>query len=208
MRKLYLTIAIAIFSAIGVQAQIKSNLDWSKANTEQRKEMVKNMSATERKELLKKFRENMLVEDLKVPEKDREDFKKIYNEYQESQQKIKERFNNDFDPDKLSDAEAQQKLEESFDLAQKLVDNRKEYARKMQNVVKPQQVLKMFQNEGQMRDKMLDRRIESRDDINGRNPGSLRNNTPMQMRNNEMAPQMRQPSPGMRTGGGMRGGNR
>lgn len=206
MKKLYLTLVIAAFFGVGAKAQIKSNLDWSKANTEQRKEMVKNMSAEERKELLKQFRENMLVEDLKVPEKDREDFKKIYNEYQESQQKIKERFNNDFDPDKLSDVEAQQKLEESFDLAQKLVDNRKEYARKMQNVVKPQQVLKMFQNEGQMRDRMLDRRMESRDEINGRNTGNFRDNAP-KMRNNDMSPQMRQPSPGMRAGG-MRSGNR
>lgn len=205
MRKIYLTLVFAFFAGIGTKAQIKSNLDWSKANTEQKKEMIKNMSAEERKELLKKFRENMLVEDLKVPEKDQEDFKKIYNEYQESQQNIKERFNNDFDPEKLSDAEAQQKLEESFDLAQKLVDNRKEYARKMQNVVRPQQVLKMFQTEGQMRDKMLDRRMENRNENNSRNPGGFRNDTPMEMRNNNMSPQMRTPSPGMRTGGGMRG---
>lgn len=207
MKKLYLTFAIAFLSAVGLQAQIKSNLDWNKANPEQRKEMIKNMSAEERKELLKKFRENMLVEDLKVPEKDREDFKKIYNEYQESQQKIKERFNNDFDPEKLSDTEAQQKLEESFDLAQKLVDNRKEYARKMQNVVKPQQVLKMFQNEGQMRERIMDRRMENNDGST-RNPGGFRNNPSMEMRNNMPSQPMRTPSPGMRTGGGERGGMR
>ena len=207
MKKLYLTFAIAFLSAVGLHAQIKSNLDWNKANSAQRKEMIKNMSAEERKELLKKLRENMLVEELKVPEKDREDFKKIYSEYQESQQKIKERFNNDFDPEKLSDAEAQQKLEESFDLAQKLVDNRKEYARKMQNVVKPQQVLKMFQNEGQMRDRIMDRRMEYNDGST-RNQGVMRNNSSVEMRNTMPSQPMRTPSAGMRTGGGQRGGTR
>lgn len=202
MRKLFFTILIAAFAATTYQAQIINNLDLQKATPEERKELIKNLSAEERRELLKQFRENMLVDDLKVPEKDQKEFKRVYNEYQESQRRIKEQFNNDFDPEKLSDEEAKRKLEESFELGQKLMDSRKEYARKMQDVVKPQQVPKMFQNEGQMRDKMLDRRMEMRNDNSTRNPG-FRNDNPSQIRRDQPTPSMRNGNPpaGMRSGG-------
>lgn len=209
MRKLFFTILLAAFAATSHQAQIVTSLDVQKATPEQRKELIKNLSSEERRELLKQFRENLLVDDLKVPEKDQKEFKKVYNEYQESQRKIKEQFNNDFDPDKMTDEEAKRKLEESFELGQKLMDSRKEYARKMQEVLKPQQVLKMFQNEGQMRDRMLDRRMEMRNENTNRNPG-FRNEAPGQMRRDVPQPTMRSGNPpaGMRTGGNRGGGMR
>ena len=188
MKKVLLSIIISVFS-VAVRAQGKSDLDWRKASPEKRKELIKNMSPDERKNLLKQFRENILVEDLKVPIEDQEAFKQVYTDYQESQKQIKDQFKNDFDADKLSDDEAKQKLEESFNIGQRLLDNRRAFARKMQQVVKPQQVLKMFQNEGQMRDKMLDRRMmEARGENSARTPGGFRNSAqPEMMRNNHMS---------------------
>ena len=60
----------------------------------------------------------------------------------------------------LSDEEAKVKLEQSFEVGQQLLNNRKVYAEKMQKIISPQKVLKLFQSEGMMRDKMNERRAE------------------------------------------------
>ncbi|WP_297986439.1 hypothetical protein [uncultured Chryseobacterium sp.] len=178
MKKIILTFIIAIFSVGFASAQVKK-IDWKKVSPEKRKEMINNMNPEERKELLKQFRENMLVEELNVEDEDQEEFKKVYNEYVDAQKKIKDQFDNNFNPDSLSDDEAKKKLEESFEVGQKLLDNRRAYSRKMQTVVRPQQVLKMFKNEGMMREKMIDRRIDGgRDNNSTRAGGGFRTPAP------------------------------
>ena len=138
---------------MAVNAQPYKN-DLRKASPEQRTELINNLTPDQRKELIKQYRENILVEELEVPEEDKEEFSEIYNRYQQEQKQIKDEFNSDFDPEKLTDEEAKQKLEQSFITGQKLLENRQKYAREMQSVLRPQQVLKMFQNEGRMRDKI------------------------------------------------------
>lgn len=166
MKKLLLTLLITFLTGNFALAQKEKNIDWKKVSPDKRKELINNMQPEERKQLLKQFRENMLVEELDVQREDQTEFKQVYNEYVDSQKRIKDQFDNNFDPDSLSDDHAKKKLEESFDVGQKLLDNRRTYARKMQNVVKPQQVLKMFQNEGMMREKMIDRRMDGGRDAN------------------------------------------
>ena len=159
MKKVIFSLIIGL-APLAAQAQIMQRLQ--SAQPEQRKEIIKNMSPDERKALIKQFRENAMMEDLQIDDANKENFKKIYSEYQQSQREIKSGFNTNFDPEQLSDQEAEQKLDESFILGEKLIQNRKNYARKMQSVMKPQQVLKMFQNEGMMRDKVIDRRMDYR----------------------------------------------
>lgn len=179
MKKTIFAILIGMFSLQPVVAQqrLNSNLDWRKVAPEKRRELISNLAPEERKQLLRQVRENMLVEDLAIQEKDREKFKSVYNEYQDSQRKIKENFNNNFNADQLTDEQARQKLEESFEVGQKLLDNRRAYAKKMQQVVRPQQVLKMFQNESAMREKMMDRRMES-GNADNRQGGGFRTGNP------------------------------
>lgn len=160
MKKLLLTCILGLFSFSGLQAQMLQRLQ--SAPAEDRREMIRNLSPEERRKLMMQLRENMMIEELEIKNEDREQFKKLYGEYQSSQRQIKNRFNTDFDPDKLTDDEARQKLDESFVLGQQLIQNRKAYAEKMQSVMRPRQVLKMFQNEGMMRDKMMDRRMDLR----------------------------------------------
>jgi len=57
-------------------------------------------------------------------------------------------------------------LEESFTAGEELLESRRNLARKMQGVMKPQQVLKMFRTEGMIREKMLDRRSSIQDSQN------------------------------------------
>lgn len=174
MKKRIYILTLSLLAMMSVSAQdLKMGLDWGKMDQNQKKEAVKKMSPEERRELLKKFKEDFMISDLKIDEKNQEEFKKIYEEYQEEQRRIKSQFDPHFNPDDLSNEEAQRKLEESFAVGEKLLENRRKYAEKMKRIMTPQQLLKLYQNEGQMRDKMLDRRIDGMNrEGGGRSPQS------------------------------------
>jgi hypothetical protein len=149
--------ALFIMYAFGLNAQ-KTDYDWKKMDPKQRKEVINSLSPEERKTLLNKFRNNMVMDNLNIDSSDKEEFTDIYNEYLESQKQIKSQFNANFNAETLSDEEAKAKLQQSFDVGQKLLDNRKKYADKMQQIIPCQKVLKLFQSEGMMRDKMNERK--------------------------------------------------
>lgn len=169
MKKILFT--LLIIYGFGLNAQ-RTDYDWKKMDPKQRKEVINNLSPEERKALLTKFRNNMVMENLNIDPSDKTEFTEIYNEYLESQKQIKSQFNSNFNPETLSDDEAKAKLQQSFDVGQKLLDNRKKYADKMQQVIPCQKVLKLFQSEGMMRDKM-----------NERKPHGNKNEAPRQRQN-------------------------
>lgn len=172
MKKIIITSLLAIFSIGLLSAQDKLTQDFAGKTAQQRKDMISKLSPEKRRELYRKFREDVLIDELKVKKEQQEDFKRVYSEYQESQRRIKDRFDNGYDPDALSDAEAKAKLEESFDYGQKLIENRREYSNKMQRVIRPQQVIKMFRVEGQMRDRMMSRRMELKENASSNRSGN------------------------------------
>lgn len=155
MKKILFT--LLIIYGFGLNAQ-RTDYDWKKMDPKQRKEIINNLSPNERKELLNKFRNNMVMDNLDIDPGDKEEFTDIYDEYLESQKQIKGQFDSNFNPETLSDNEAKAKLQQSFEVGQKLLDNRKRYAEKMQQVIPCQKVLKLFQSEGMMRDKMNERK--------------------------------------------------
>lgn len=154
MKKLFLI--LFAFCSLSVFAQ--KDYDWKKMDPKQRKEIINNMSPEERKALLIKFRNNMVMEQLNIDADDKEEFTQLYNEYIEKQKTIKSQFDSNFNPEMLSEDEAKVKLQQSFEVGQKMLDNRKEYAEKMQKVIPCQKVLKLFQSEGMMRDKMNEKK--------------------------------------------------
>lgn len=155
MRKILFT--LFMMYAFGLNAQ-KTDYDWKKMNPKQRKEVINNLSPEERKVLLNEFRNNMVMDNLNLDPGDKKEFTDIYNEYLESQKQIKSQFNSNFNAETLSDEEAKAKLQQSFEVGQKMLDNRKKYADKMQQIIPCQKVLKLFQSEGMMRDKMNERK--------------------------------------------------
>jgi hypothetical protein len=143
--------------------------DWKTMKPDQRKQIIQKMSPKERMSLLQEFRENMLVSTLDVPQNTQDDFKTLYAEYQEKQNQIKSKFKADHDYENMSDEEAKNQLEESFEIGQQLLDNRKIYADRFLKVIKPQQLLQMYQTEGKMRNKILDKKQDGQ-----RNPNPQR----------------------------------
>lgn len=161
MKKILLLL-IAVFTGSQLSFAQERKYDWKNMKPEQRKEVIQKMSPQEKMLLLKQFRENMMVSELEVAQNDQTEFKTLYAEYQEKQNNIKSRFKPSEDYDNMSDEEATKQLNESFDVGQQLLDNRKIYAQKFLKVLKPQQVLQMYQTEGKMRSKILDKKQDGR----------------------------------------------
>ena len=161
MKKILLLL-IAVFTGSQLSFAQEQKYDWKNMKPEQRKEVIQKMSPQEKMSLLKQFRENMMVSELDVPQTDQLEFKTLYAEYQEKQNSIKSRFKPSEDYENMSDEEAKRQLNESFDIGQQLLDNRKIYAQKFMKVLKPQQVLQMYQTEGKMRSKILDKKQDGR----------------------------------------------
>ncbi|HMU08105.1 MAG TPA: hypothetical protein PKC37_09350 [Kaistella sp.] len=169
MKKILL---ILIISGLGLQNTFaqEQKYDWKTMKPDERKAIIQKMSPQERMSLLKQFRQNMVVSQLDVPQNDQEEFKKLYNEYQEKQNEIKSKFKPNEDYENMSDEEAKQQLNQSFEVGQQLLDNRKAYSQKFMKVIKPQQVLQMYQTEGRMRNKILDRKEDGPQRSQSRRP--------------------------------------
>ena len=140
--------------------------DWKTMKPDERKQVIQKMSPKERMSLLQEFRENMLVSTLDVPQNTQEDFKTLYAEYQDKQNQIKSKFKADHDYENMSDEEAKIQLDQSFEIGQQLLDNRKVFADRFLKVIKPQQLLQMYQTEGKMRNKIIDKKQDGQGNPN------------------------------------------
>ena len=169
MKKILL---ILIISGLGLQNTFaqEQKYDWKTMKPDERKAIIQKMSPQERMSLLKQFRQNMVVSELDIPENNQEQFKSLYSEYQEKQNEIKSKFKPNEDYENISDEEAKQQLNQSFEVGQQLLDNRKAYSQKFMKVIKPQQVLQMYQTEGRMRNKILDRKEDGPQRSQSRRP--------------------------------------
>lgn len=130
--------------------------DWKNMSGDERKKTINSMSSEERSELLNDFRENMMVSELEVPNEKQEQFRDLYTEYQERQKNIKSKFQPTKDYNSLTDEEAKAKLNQSFDVGQQLLNNRREYSEKFMRIIPPQKVLKMYDTEGKMRNRVME----------------------------------------------------
>lgn len=151
-----LTLMLGVF-ALGFFSAQENPKEWKDMTTEERKEYIKNMSPEERQKTFINLRDNAVVSDLNIPKDHEEEFKTLFEDYQKSQRDIKVKFTPREDYDKMSPEEAKKQLNKSFEVGQQLLENRKKYAEKMQQLIPPQQVLKMFNNEGRMRGRMMEK---------------------------------------------------
>jgi len=140
------------------QQTIPRTSEWKTMNMQEKRDVINGMSVKERSAFLQKMKENIVIDDIDVPNDKQQEFKTLYAEYQDNQKQIKEKFIFDNKIENLSDEEATRRLNQSFDVGQQLLNNRKTYADKFLKLLSPQQVLKLFQTEGKMREKVLDKK--------------------------------------------------
>ena len=125
-----------------------------------------NQDPKERKEELWKYREQLLIDELGIAPDKQDAFKQIHKQYHEENRRIKKTFNPVFDVHKLSDAEAQAKIEQGFIVGEQLIANRRKFAKEMQAILSPQQILKLFQVEGIIKKKVRTRHCQIDDKKN------------------------------------------
>ncbi len=140
------------------QTNIPRTSEWRTMNTQEKRDVVNNMSTKERSMFLQKMKENIVIDDIDISADKQDEFKALYAEYQTNQKQIKEKFLVENNIGNLSDEEATRRLNQSFDVGQQLLNNRRTYADKFLKILTPQQVLKLFQTEGKMREKVLDKK--------------------------------------------------
>ena|SRR6218665_1696734 len=140
------------------QPNIPRTSEWRTMNTQEKKEVVNSMSTKERSVFLQKMKENIVIDDIDISADKQDEFKALFAEYQSNQKQIKEKFLVENNIGNLSDEEATRRLNQSFDVGQQLLNNRRTYADKFLKILTPQQVLKLFQTEGKMREKVLDKK--------------------------------------------------
>ena len=141
-----------------VPSQTQNMSNWQGMNKEERHEMMKNMSPRERSQFMQTVKQDIFLDELDVPKESQAEFKEIFEQYTNSQKQIKDKFKGTVNIEKLSNDDAKQKLDESFEVGKQLLENRKLYADKFLKILTPQQVLKLFQTEGKVRDKIMDKK--------------------------------------------------
>lgn len=146
-------------SIFTIKAQETPKPDFRNMSPEQRREYIKNLSPEQRKKLMEDAATMMAIRKLQIPEEKQDAFKKLFSEYVQSQKAIKDKFKSArVTGQELSDADAKKLLDQSFELGQQLLNNRKLYTEKFLKILTPQQVLKLFNHEGQIREKLMERR--------------------------------------------------
>ncbi|MBS1548810.1 MAG: hypothetical protein JSS94_02940 [Bacteroidetes bacterium] len=142
-------IVFAICAASFLQAQ-----QAPEANKElvKNKKEFKDYSLDEKRELIRKLREDAVVKDVGVSPEKEEAFRKLFREYLTQQKVVKGKFKKRGSFDEMTEQEAREELEQSFVIGQKLLQLRKEYTKEFLKILTPNQVLKLYHSELKMRE--------------------------------------------------------
>ena len=106
----------------------------------------KNISSEERRNFFRKVQVQRMMTELNLPVEKQEKAEKLL----EKRDDIMKKFKSDIEKDSLTEQEAIEHIRKGLDVAQKLLDMRKEYTDKFLKVLTPNQVLKMNRVEKDM----------------------------------------------------------
>lgn len=143
---------ILLLLSFSFQAQDTKAPDLSKMSREERQAYMRSLPPEQRKNILEDALTAMLIKRLEIPAEKQQDFKNLYLEFQDSQKAINKKFKPSGPRTAPSDAEARKMLSQSFELGQQLLDNRKAYTERFLKILTPQQVLKLYKQEKEMKD--------------------------------------------------------
>lgn len=113
-------------------------------------------------EKFKLAKEDMIVKELGLTEKQETEFRALYKEYDRDEVALMKSFRGGMGKpteNNLTDQQAKEKIYESFVIGQKLLDNKKMYAEKFLKIISPNQLLKMFQTERMIHHKLREKEM-------------------------------------------------
>lgn len=106
----------------------------------------------EKLELIQKIKTEKIITELQLSGQNRAKFTELYQEYHSEKQRIISKFKGKEITDQMSEEQALEKINESFEVAQKLLDNRKFYIQKFLKILTPKQVLQIHKIEKSWKD--------------------------------------------------------
>lgn len=132
----------------------KAKSDWGKAKEKlEKSRSLKDFGNDDIHQLLEDTKIKKILEELKVSEKDKEETRKLFEQYFQQKNELVKAFKKDKKKlEELSNEEALQRIMASFETAQKMLDFRKEYAEVFLKKFTPQEVIKIHQIEKKMFD--------------------------------------------------------
>lgn len=155
------TVILSLLLVLGLNFSFAQNQKpWQEAKNETSQTASTPPSHEEHMARILQYKQKQVLKALNLPEEKRKAFVPLYQAYQNKMMEIKHSFKPVKNPDAVSDQEAREDLEKSFKVGQALLDQRKVYAAKFLQILTPQQVIKIFQTEGLLRDKMIKHKAE------------------------------------------------
>lgn len=149
-------ITTLMLCSIGIgSASAQTKKPWEQMNPKEKKDILKKLTPEQRSELILQHKREAILKRLNLSEEKAKVFTPLYEDYQKRMKAIKHSFKPSTTPERLTDKEAKEELKQSFIVARQLLEEREVFAEKLQQVLTPQQIIKMFQAEGALRGKIL-----------------------------------------------------
>ncbi len=109
----------------------------------------------------KKLQAEMILRELKLPEESQAQFRDLYAEYAAQMDSLRPRHRRGVEQPTSEDVE--QHIFESFDMTDKITDLKREYYPKFKEILSPEQILRMYSAEQQLRNRMSDEQRRRRE---------------------------------------------
>ena len=151
MKKIFFLLAISFGMLVSAQ---KNNAKSNGKHREDKKSHIhdfEKMTHEEKMAFIQQLSVNKIIKELELSGEKKDTVEKLLSEYLKAQREIKA-----FKPmgahENLTDEEALRKINLGFEVAQKVLDNRKFYSKKLLEHLSPQQVLKVYKIEKDIKD--------------------------------------------------------
>lgn len=144
--------------------ELEKSLEKAQIGFDKAKEAMKEFGYGDPHKFLEETKIKRILEELKVSEKDREETRKLFEQYFQQKNELVKSFKKDKKKlEELTNEEALQKINASFEMAQKMLDFRKEYAEIFLKKFTPQEVIKIHQIEKKMFDFVIKKHQEKKE---------------------------------------------
>ena len=150
MKKIFFLLAISFGMLVSAQ---KNNAKSNGKHHEDKKSYIHDFEKMthEEKMAFKQLSVNKIIKELELSGEKKDIVEKLLSEYFKEQREIKA-FKSMGAHENLTDEEALRKINLGFEVAQKVLDNRKFYSKKLLEHLSPQQVLKVYKIEKDIKD--------------------------------------------------------
>lgn len=151
MKKIIFLFAISFGMLVSAQKHHSKSHEKHHENKKNHIHHFEKMTHEEKMAFIQQLSVNKIIKELELSGEKKDTVEKLLSEYFKEQREIKA-FKSMGAHENLTDEEALRKINLGFEVAQKVLDNRKFYSKKLLEHLSPQQVLKIYKIEKDIKD--------------------------------------------------------